>query len=131
MKPDHLSFTAIAKKVGERWQDLTAEEREPFELEASTAKEKYHAEMAEYKTTKSYREYQQYLAEFKAKNFSVSGTRSIHGGLVLKLKCIQRANGPNWSRKRAQQAAEAWEARLSVKILPIMVLTRGKGGSNL
>ena len=77
MKPDNLSFTAIAKKVGERWQDLTAEEREPFEIEASTAKEKYHAEMADYKTTRSYREYQQYLAEFKVKNSSTSGIRSL------------------------------------------------------
>lgn len=72
LKPDNLSFTAIAKKVGGRWQDLTSEEREPFESEASTAKERYHAEMAEYKTTRSYREYQQYLAEFKAKNSSTS-----------------------------------------------------------
>ena len=75
LKPDNLSFTAIAKKVGERWQDLTAEDREPYEIEASTAKERYHAEMAEYKTTRSYREYQQYLVEFKAKNSSsTSGT---------------------------------------------------------
>ena len=87
--------------------------------------------MAEYKTTRSYREYQQYLAEFKAKNSSTSGTRSFHGGLVLKLKCNQRANGPNWSKKRVQQAAEAWEAKLNVRIIFIMVLTQGKEGSNL
>ena len=74
LKPENLSFTAIAKRVGERWQDIPAEEKEPYESEASAAKEKYHAEMAEYKTTKSYREYQQYLAEFKAKHASSSGT---------------------------------------------------------
>lgn len=74
LKPENLSFTAIAKKVGERWQDLPAEEKEPYESEASTAKEKYHSEMADYKTTKSYREYQQYLTEFKAKNNTSSGT---------------------------------------------------------
>ncbi|KAL2046087.1 hypothetical protein N7G274_001534 [Stereocaulon virgatum] len=72
LKPANLSFTAIAKRVGERWQQLSAEEKEPFELEASAAKEKYHADMAEYKTTRSYREYQQYLAEFKAKASSTS-----------------------------------------------------------
>lgn len=70
LKPENLSFTTIAKRVGERWQDIPAEEKEPYESEASGAKEKYHAEMAEYKTTKSYREYQQYLAEFKAKHAS-------------------------------------------------------------
>ena len=73
LKPENLSFTAIAKKVGERWQDIPAEEKEPYESEASVAKEKYHAEMADYKTTKSYREYQQYLAEFKSKHASNSG----------------------------------------------------------
>ena len=73
LKPENLSFTTIAKRVGERWQDIPAEEKEPYESEASAAKEKYHAEMAEYKTTKSYREYQQYLAEFKAKHTSNSG----------------------------------------------------------
>ncbi|CAF9927833.1 MAG: hypothetical protein ALECFALPRED_003893 [Alectoria fallacina] len=72
LKPENLSFTAIAKKVGERWQDIPAEEKEPYESEASVAKEKYHAEMADYKTTTSYREYQQYLAEFKAKHASNS-----------------------------------------------------------
>lgn len=72
-KPENLSFTTIAKRVGERWQDILAEEKEPYESEASAAKEKYHIEMAEYKTTKSYREYQQYLAEFKAKHASNSG----------------------------------------------------------
>lgn len=73
LKPENLSFTAIAKRVGERWQDVSAEEKEPYESEASAAKEKYHAEMADYKTTKSYRVYQQYLAEFKAKHATNSG----------------------------------------------------------
>lgn len=73
MKPENLSFTTIAKRVGERWQYIPAEEKEPYESEASAAKEKYHAEMADYKTTKHYRDYQQYLAEFKAKHASNSG----------------------------------------------------------
>ncbi|KAF6235904.1 hypothetical protein HO173_006100 [Letharia columbiana] len=73
LKPENLSFTAIAKRVGERWQDVSAEEKEPYESEASAAKEKYHAEMADYKTTRSYRVYQQYLAEFKAKHATNSG----------------------------------------------------------
>lgn len=73
LKPENLSFTAIAKRVGERWQDIPAEEKEPYESEASVAKEKYHAEMADYKTTKFYREYQLYFAEFKAKHAANSG----------------------------------------------------------
>ena len=73
LKSESLSFTTIAKRVGERWQDIPSEEKEPFESEASSAKEKYHAEMANYKTTRFYREYQQYLADFKAKHASNSG----------------------------------------------------------
>lgn len=73
LKPENLSFTAIAKKVGERWQDLPAADKEPYESEATAAKEKYHVKMSEYKTTRSFREYQQYLAEFEAKNASNSG----------------------------------------------------------
>ncbi|KAK4698052.1 hypothetical protein P7C71_g130, partial [Lecanoromycetidae sp. Uapishka_2] len=70
LKPEGLSFTDTAKKVGERWQDLPAADKELYESEATAAKEKYHAQMLDYKTTKSYQEYQQYLAEFKAKNAS-------------------------------------------------------------
>ena len=75
LRPQNLSFTATAKLLGERWQELSPELKEPYESEASSAKEKYHAEMAEYKTTKAYREYQQYLVEFTTKNSSVSGKR--------------------------------------------------------
>ena len=73
LKPETLSFTAIAKRVGGRWQDISSEEKEPYESGAAAAKEKYHAQMTEYKTTKSYRDYQQYLAEFEAKHASSSG----------------------------------------------------------
>lgn len=68
LKDEHLSFTEIAKCVGERWQALSAGEKEPFESQTAAAKEKYNAELASYKTTESYREYLRYLADFKLKN---------------------------------------------------------------
>ncbi|KAL9123687.1 MAG: hypothetical protein Q9217_006907 [Psora testacea] len=74
MRPLNLSFADIAKKVGESWQVLSAEEKEPYETQASAAKEKYHTEMAAYKMTDSYRDYMRYLAEFKAKNAGNAGT---------------------------------------------------------
>lgn len=86
LKPENLSFTAIAKKVGQRWQDLPIEEKEPYETEASDAKEKYHADMAEYKTTKSCIDYQQYLADFKAKNSSLLGM-SIRSNPLVSTQC--------------------------------------------
>lgn len=56
---------------------LSAEEKEPYESQASAAKEKYHAEMAKYKKTDAYKEYTQYLADFKAKNAINLGTKPL------------------------------------------------------
>ena len=52
---------------------LLIEEKERYEMEALSAKEKYHAAMVKYKKTENYQEYAAYLAEFKAKNATVSG----------------------------------------------------------
>ena len=56
----------MAKVVGEKWQVLSAEERERYESRASAAKERYAAEMTEYKKSEHYQQYQAYLIEFKA-----------------------------------------------------------------
>lgn len=77
LKDDHLSFTEIAKCVGERWQALSPEEKEPYESHATAAKEKYNNEMVKYKTTENYKEYLQYLAEFKLKNPGPAGEGSL------------------------------------------------------
>lgn len=68
LKGQELSFTEIAKVVGERWQVLSPEAREGYEKEANTAKEKYYAELAEYKKTPQWADYQEYLKDFKAKH---------------------------------------------------------------
>ena len=68
LKGQELSFTEIAKVVGERWQVLSADAREACERQANAAKEKYYAELTEYKKTPRYEVYQRYLEEFKAKH---------------------------------------------------------------
>ena len=73
LKPSELSFAEIAKLVGERWQAQTPEKKAPYERQAMALKEKYNVEMAIYKTTDRYRQHQEYLAEFKAKQSSGSG----------------------------------------------------------
>lgn len=70
LKHQQLSFTDIAKRVGENWQNLPSSEKEPYESEAFAAKDKYNAALTEYKKTENYRSYQAYLAEFKAKQSS-------------------------------------------------------------
>ncbi|KAK4034096.1 hypothetical protein C8A01DRAFT_19047 [Parachaetomium inaequale] len=72
LKGRNLSFTEIAKLVGENWQSLTAAEKEPFESQAQAIKDKYLSDLSEYKKTPEYRKYISYLQEFKAKHASPS-----------------------------------------------------------
>jgi len=67
LKGQNLSFTEIAKLVGERWQSISLVEKDPYEQQATAAKERYNAELSAYKKTSQYAEYAQYLAEFKAR----------------------------------------------------------------
>ena len=68
LKGQDLSFTEIAKVVGERWQVVSTEEREECESQANSAKEKYYSRLAEYKKTPQYEAYQSYLEDFRAKH---------------------------------------------------------------
>ncbi|KAI9167003.1 High mobility group protein 20A [Paramyrothecium foliicola] len=65
LKSQNLTFTEIAKLVGEHWQNLDPAEKEIYESQANAAKDKYHQDLAEYKKTSEYRKYSQYLQEFK------------------------------------------------------------------
>ncbi|OAA69480.1 High mobility group, superfamily [Cordyceps fumosorosea ARSEF 2679] len=67
LKSHNLSFTEIAKLVGENWQNLDQAERELYENQANAAKEKYRRNLVEYKKTSEYRRYAQYLQDFKEK----------------------------------------------------------------
>lgn len=68
VKAENLSFTQIAKLVGDRWQKLDPAGKEPYESQANAAKERYNIQLSTYKKTEAYKEYVQYLADFKAKH---------------------------------------------------------------
>ncbi len=68
LKNRNLSFTEMAKLVGENWQNLSPAEKEPFETQALRAKEKFNQDLAEYKKTALYKKYMVYLQDFKAKH---------------------------------------------------------------
>lgn len=72
VKDQNLSFTQIAKLVGDRWQKLDPAGKEPFEVQANAAKERYNIQLSTYRKTDAYKEYMQYLAEFKSKHAQVS-----------------------------------------------------------
>lgn len=65
LKGQSLSFTDIAKLVGERWKVLEPDHKEEFEFAASMAKTKYNTDLSEYKKTENYKEYLQYLSDFR------------------------------------------------------------------
>ncbi|GAW19932.1 hypothetical protein ANO14919_094250 [Xylariales sp. No.14919] len=65
LKGQNLTFTEIAKLVGENWQNLGRAEKEPFEKKANEAKEKYNQSLAEYKKTAECTKYNEYLHEFR------------------------------------------------------------------
>ncbi|KAF2090840.1 hypothetical protein K490DRAFT_62167 [Saccharata proteae CBS 121410] len=87
LKGQELTFTEIAKLVGERWQTLSPESREACERQAAAAKEKYYSELAEYKKTASYTRYQEYLVDFKAKHAPTQTGQQHH--LALKHPLIE------------------------------------------
>lgn len=65
LKGQNLTFTEIAKLVGENWQNLGPIEKAPFERQANEAKEAYNHDLAEYKKTNECKKYNEYLREFR------------------------------------------------------------------
>jgi hypothetical protein len=79
-----LSFTEIAKTVGERWQVLLPQHRKEYERQAKVAKDNFHAQLAEYKKTPQYDAYQKYLEEFRTKHpASFTGKQSVSFASVV------------------------------------------------
>lgn len=66
LKEQNISFADISKLVGEKWQQLTRDEKEEWKTKSAVPWEKYKAELADYQQTIDFRDYQRYLAEFKA-----------------------------------------------------------------
>ena len=100
MKGQDLTFTEIAKVVGERWQVLPAGEREACERQANGAKEKYYAELAEYKKTPQFEAYQKYLEDFRAKH--AAPTKGSYSPLITSCHVIM-----TWSEgKRSKLETE-------------------------
>ncbi|KAK6354403.1 hypothetical protein TWF730_008810 [Orbilia blumenaviensis] len=67
LKGQNLSFTEIARLVGERWKVLPPEQKEEYEYRAGGMKDRYNQELSAYKKTDQFKEYSQYLLEFKSR----------------------------------------------------------------
>jgi hypothetical protein len=68
-----MHLADISQLVMTSWQNLAPREKEPYETQAKIEKDKYDAELAEYKKTGSYREYKRYLDDFNNKYRASTG----------------------------------------------------------
>lgn len=104
LKGQNLTFTEIAKLVGENWQGLTQAEKEPYERDAQAAKEKYNRDLAEYKKTPDYKKYLQYLQEFKAKHANHPQDKEVSKRVRLSDPSIGDSTAINGHSARAARA---------------------------
>ncbi|KAI8883270.1 hypothetical protein K501DRAFT_249791 [Backusella circina FSU 941] len=68
LKDENRSFTDLAKIIGDRWKNISVEEKERYETNALAAREEYLKKVEEYQKTDAYKQYQQYITDFKAQN---------------------------------------------------------------
>lgn len=115
LKGQDLSFTDIAKIVGERWQDLSTVQKEPCERRAQNLKEKYYADLAEYKKTPQYTQYQEYLVAFKAKHNQqpAQASDSKRPRMESDNQNIIRTDGLDIGRKQISTQIKGSRVRLS------------------
>ncbi|PSK55351.1 High mobility group protein 20A [Elsinoe australis] len=92
LRGQELSFTDIAKIVGENWQDPDPEERAACERQAQGMKETYYAQLTEYKKTPQWAAYQEYLAEFKEKHGGGNSKKSKHSEAGQQFSDTTRSN---------------------------------------
>ncbi len=81
LKNQSLTFTEIAKLVGENWQALTPAERDVYDSQAVRLKARYNHDLNNYRKTADYRRYSHYLVEFKQKQANLSqGSSFLYEG---------------------------------------------------
>ncbi|KAK4158453.1 hypothetical protein C8A00DRAFT_39178 [Chaetomidium leptoderma] len=110
LKGRNLSFTEIAKLVGENWQNLTAAEKEPFESQAQAIKDKYLSDLTEYKKAPEYKKYMTYLQEFKAKHASPSQDKDASKRVRLSESGGQGRSSPGATPTRTSRSGSSTES---------------------
>ncbi|KAK3905857.1 hypothetical protein C8A05DRAFT_12364, partial [Staphylotrichum tortipilum] len=111
LKGRNLSFTEIAKLVGENWQNLSAAEKEPFESQAQAIKDKYLSDLASYKKTGEYRKYMTYLQEFKTKHASPSQDKDASKRLRLSEPSAHGRGSPGATPTRTSRSGSGADSR--------------------
>lgn len=132
LKDQNLSFTESSRLVGERWQNLSPDEREAWKQRGAVPWEKYKSDMAEYQKTDGFQEYQRYLTDFKAAHAAKKPDRrpsssqhnqspsDYQGGNITELPspvadsrrsvAFPSPKGAKKGLKRLKKDDESWEA---------------------
>ena len=58
-----MKMKDIAKKIGAEWQSMTETQKEPYEIRAKQRKQKYLADLEEYKKSDNYKKFQDTLVQ--------------------------------------------------------------------
>ncbi len=99
-----LSFTELSKRSGEKWRSLSPRELETWKQRAAVPWQKFKADVVEYKKTEQYREYERYLADFKAgqagKQSERKSSMSQQQSPVSSKRYMNYRTGPRSSPKR-------------------------------
>ncbi|KAF3192947.1 hypothetical protein TWF106_007626 [Orbilia oligospora] len=90
--------------IGDRWKVLPLEQKEEYEYRAGVMKDRYNQELAAYKKTDQFKEYSQYLLEFKNKEAAKEA-----GDIPRKRPNITSTGGqaPQPIQSRTQQPQDA------------------------
>ena len=70
---ENFDFPKISRQVGERWQALSAEEKNTWKQQTQGPQNKYKEEMERYRGTAEHSEYKQYADGFQARQASKNG----------------------------------------------------------
>jgi len=71
--------TVVTKKCGAMWKAASEEEQAKYKDQSKALKEKYDENLAAYKLTQNYRDYQEILKEFKEKQKAAERKQSSRG----------------------------------------------------
>ncbi|KAH8553951.1 hypothetical protein BGW37DRAFT_482884 [Umbelopsis sp. PMI_123] len=67
LKDCNMSFTELARIVGNRWKNIEQDVKQSYEDAANQAKDEYLRDLSEYQRTDEYKHYQKYLTDFRSK----------------------------------------------------------------
>lgn len=102
LKNQNLSFAELAKIVGDQWKNLSHVDKQAYERMAMRAKDEYLASLEQYRQTVSYKQYQEYLDDFKSKQDAANRligrarkrTKQKSPGRYLLYNCIKKVLCP-------------------------------------